>query len=261
MVRSSDSSSWRVDGIDLEPGLMRPPIEAADELDVDPAHRQVDREPAGDIGVRGRSEDEIRAGVLEVPGVDLVTMAERRQVATVRRREADPSGHTLAGRSIDDLHLDRDLGRGQDLDRSLAGRIAQPDPRQQVPTRDGPAIEVDRGVRRQPEVDDDGARGRLRWIVARRPPADDRRRSPTRTTGGWHRTRPDDRPEVDLDRTPGLAIDPDLDPRSPSQRVARSVEQRDAGDDHVAPRPTSRERLEVQGDRLGAGLELDRVEP
>ena len=109
-------------GVHLEPRSGRGPVEPADDLDIDPARRQLDGEPAGHVGIRRRPEDEVAAGVLEERRVDLVAMADRRQVAPVGGREADPARDGLAGRPVHDLDLDRDARRRQHLDRARSRR-------------------------------------------------------------------------------------------------------------------------------------------
>ena len=126
--------------LDVDPRPMRRPVEPTDDLDLDRADRQLDREPARDIGVRRRAEDEIAARVLEETRVDLVAMTHGRQVAAIGGGEADPAGNPLTARPIDDLDLNRDACRGQDLDRSPAGRIAKGGAGQHVAATNRPAV-------------------------------------------------------------------------------------------------------------------------
>jgi hypothetical protein len=111
-------------GVHVEPRPRRGPVEPADDLDIHPARRQLDGEPAGHVCIRRRPEDEVAAGVLEERRVDLVAMADRRQVAPVGRGEADPARDRLAGGPVHDLDLDRDARRRQHLDRARPGGIA-----------------------------------------------------------------------------------------------------------------------------------------
>ena len=67
--------------------------EPADDLDLHRAVRQLDGEPAGDVGVGRAAEDQVRAGVLVEARVDLVAMPERREVPPVGGPEPDPGRH------------------------------------------------------------------------------------------------------------------------------------------------------------------------
>ena len=111
-------------------------IEALDDLDLDRARRQVDRERARHVGVGVAAQDQSGARVLERGRVDLLAVAERRQVAAVGGHEPDPGRGRLAVRR--DPDLDPDVGRGQRLDRDRAARIleaARPGPRRRPASR------------------------------------------------------------------------------------------------------------------------------
>ena len=248
-------------GLHLEPCPRRGPVEPADDLDVDRAGRQLDGEPAGDIGIGGGPEDEVAAGVLEERRVDLVAMADRRQVAPVGGGEADPARDRLAGRSVHDLDLDRDARRRQHLDRAGPGRITLRARGQQLARRHVPVVEADDGVLADRQVDDAGPRsaspaspGRAAsFVPARRgrpqptiPPSD------VPAAASSERPRPDDRSQVDLGRPTAEALDPDRHARAAGQRVGRAAVDGHGGQDHVAPRPAVGQRLETKGDRLAA---------
>ena len=96
-------------------------IEALDDLDLDRARRQVDRERARHVGVGVAAQDQSGSRVLERGRVDLLAVAERRQVAAVGGHEPDPGRGRLAVRR--DPDLDPDVGRGQ----RLGSRSCRPD--------------------------------------------------------------------------------------------------------------------------------------
>ena len=114
-------------------------IEALDDLDLDRAQRQVDRERARHVGVGVTAQDQAGPGVLEGGRVDLLAVAEQQQVAAVGGHEPDPARGRLAVRR--DPDLDPDVGRCQRLDRDRAARI--PKGRDQVSGGDPPAGDRD----------------------------------------------------------------------------------------------------------------------
>ena len=128
---------------DLRPD--RTMIEALDDLDLDGARRQVDRERARHVGVGVAAQDQPGPGVLERGRVDLLAVAERRQVAAVGGHEPDPArGHLAVRRDPD---LDPDVGRGQ----RLGSRSCRPDPeaaatRSAAATRQPPTESVASGA-------------------------------------------------------------------------------------------------------------------
>ena len=246
--------------IDLDSRAMRGAVEPTDDLHLDDANREVDREAARDVGVGRRSQDQVAAVVLVEPAIHLVAMADGRQVATIGSPEADPAGGALARSPVDDLDLDRHARRREQLDRPAAAGFVECMAREQVDGRDGPIAETERRVGRQRQVDDPPP-GRHRLPGrARRAPANDRRGVLADWQRGRCRLGADDRPEVEIRRVVESG-DADLDPRAANERARRSPEQGDRGDDHVAAGPASCERFEAHGDGLGTGLELDRVEP
>ena len=247
-------------GVHLEPRPRRRTVEPADDLDIDPAGWQLDGESAGDVGIGRRPEDEVAAGVLEERRVDLVAMADRRQVAPVGGREADPARDRFAGCPVHDLDLDRDARRRQRLDRAGPGGIAPRAAGQQLGRRHVPVVEADDGVPGDRQVDHAGSRPVVRAGRPRPAPTDDPplARAVGRLVRGH---RPDDRSEVDLGRPTAQAIDPDGHARAADQRVGGAPVDRHGGQDDVAPRPTAGQRLETEGDGFRLWLELDRVEP
>src|SRR5439155_26903031 len=104
----------------------------------------------------------------------------------------------LAGRPVDDLHLDRDARWREHLDRSPAGRIAERATREQVGAGDGPVTEAEDRVGRDRQVDHGRSRGRRIGMATRGSPAEDRVR---RSLPGRRRDRrpaADDRAKIDL---------------------------------------------------------------
>ena len=239
---------------------MRRSIEPADDLHLHAADRQVDREAAGNIGVGRRSQDQVATVVLVEARIDLVAMPDRRQVATVGGGEADAGRRPLAGRPVDDLHLDRDARWREHLDRSPAGRIAERATREQVGAGESPVTEAEDRVGRDRQVDHGRSRGRRIGMATRGSPAEDRVR---RSLPGRRRDRrpaADDRAKIDL-RVALEARHLDLEPTAPNERIGRATEERDRRDEDVAARPSVGQRLEAQGDRPRASLELDGVQP
>ena len=111
-------------------GSDRPPeraiAEAADRLDLHVADRELDREPARDVGVFGTAEAQVGARVLVESRVDLVAVPERWKIAAVGSQEPDAGRHARAGRSVDDFHVDPAGRRRERLDRHAA--VAAPAP-------------------------------------------------------------------------------------------------------------------------------------
>ena len=101
-------------------------------------------------------------------------------------------------------------------------------------------------------------------IRERRPPSDDRARSPAgRLERRRRRTRSEHLPEVHAD-LPGsrLAVDPERAPRLEDQRRGGPAERRDRRHDDAAARIERRERFHPESDDVpGAIRDLDRVEP
>ena len=188
-------------------------------------------------------------------------MADRRQVASVGRREADPARDGLAGRPVHDLDLDRDARRRQHLDRARPGGIAARAAGQQLGRRHVPVVEADDGVLADRQVDHAGPCRVARAGAPRPAPADDPAIAARAVGRLVRRHRPDDRPEVHLGRAPAEALDPDGHARAAGQRVGGAPVDRHGGQDDVAPRPAIGQRLETEGDGLRFGLEADRVEP
>ena len=129
-------------------------------------------EPARHVGVRGRSEDEVAARVLEVARVDLVAMADRREVASVGRREADPAGtgSPLAPSTISTSTGTRGAGRSSIDSRSAGSAVGHP---RGGRARHGPVVQAQLGVGRDRQVDDarpspDRRPGRLAACPSRR---------------------------------------------------------------------------------------------
>ncbi len=193
--------------VDLDRETDRCMLEPDHRFDVDQPDGEVDREGAGNVGVRRCTEDEVRARVLEEPGVDLVTMTDRRQVSAIGRGEPDSSGQACTGGTADQLDLHRDVGRRQDLDRGTAVGILGHRAVEDGSPRDLATTETHDRVGGDREVDDPSTRPRpcaasaISLIVpaaARRPPADDRVEPDAR--GRCRIAASDDGPEVDLER-------------------------------------------------------------
>ena len=249
--------------VDVERSGERAIAEPADHLDLHGPVRQLDGEPARDVGVGRAAEDEVRAGVLVEARVDLVAMPERREVPPVGRPEPDPGGHRLAGRRVDDLDLDPTRRRPKRLDGHGAEPLARAVGRQAA-RRHEILADGDRGVRRS-------SRGRR---ASRSPGASAASGSPQPATaldaptgrleGRRRRALPEHLPEVDGHGTGRAARA--LDPQRPAwledQRRGRPAERRDRRDHDPAPRVERRERLHPQsGDVSGAIRDLDRVQP
>ena len=123
----------------------------------------------------------------------------------------------------------------------------------------------ERRVGRHRDVDDDrrpdGGLGRVGGAGLAVPPAD--RAAVARAARGRERGRArlDHHAEVDLRRRAARALDEDLPAPRQHERVGRSVEQGEPGDDDRRPGPAATERREVQPDRHGVRRERDRVQP
>ncbi len=125
-------------------------LEPLDDLEVDGTDRQVDLGLAGDVRVGIGPQQDVRAAVLEQPGVDLVAVAQRRQVPAVGGDEPDPRRRGRAVRRHPQVDADGRWREGTDLDapaddRPVAIEIGES---QLVVT------EPKAGVGRRDEVDD-----------------------------------------------------------------------------------------------------------
>ena len=234
--------------------------EPADDLDLDIAVRQVDREPTRDIGVRVTTDRQIGAGVLVEPGVDLVAVSERRQVPAVGGLEPDAGRHGPAGRGVDDLDLQPAHRRRQELDRHPAEPGFRPLGRQPV-RGDLVRSDGDRGIGSEREVDVPGGRG---WHMApRTPPADDRRRIVARGAG-----RPrggasaEHLAQVDSHRVIHRSDDAQGPPWSERERRRRAEEGGHGGDHDATAGIEGRGGLDPEARQIGRAVrDLDDVQP
>ena len=242
--RTSGARPRRV-AVDVERSRERAIAEPADHLDLHGPVRQLDREPARDVGVGRAAEDEVRAGVLVEARVDLVAMAERREVAPVGRLEPDAGRHRFAGRRIDDLDVDPTGRRPKGFDRHGAEPLA-PAVGRQAARRNEILADGDRGVPGHREVDEP-SRSVGPSIASGTPqPATALDCRPAALSGGGAGRSRNTCPRSTPRRRPRRRLDPQRPPRLEDQRRRGPTERRDRRDHDPATRVERRQRLHPQ---------------
>ena len=248
---------------DVDGPRQRAVAEPAHHLDLDRAVRQRDGEPARDVRVGGATKDQVRPGVLVESGVDLVAVAEGREVSPVRRHEPDAGGHRFAAHRVHDLDVDPSRGRPQRLDDGPA-ELASCAFGRKAAGRDPVFADRDRRVRRHREIDE--SRRRPCRPFARRAPAQDLRgSSATGRDGRRRRPLPEHLAEIHL-HLAGSAWLAVLDPQRPAglddQGRGGPPEGRDRRDDDRATGIERRQRLHLQPVEIRRAVrDLDRVQP